>query len=290
MKKLEAYEKDQNETLKLIYEAKKSKLKLTDSEDEYAVKDLIKNKYNTILDKYVEYKNSKNCLESIKQFPFSDLEKRALIHCYEYSTKALSNLKKEIKLNQPNALRSICTYCGINNPGTYDHYIPKSQYPEYSVYGPNLIPCCNECNGIKGDRWKDEGDKRLFFHFYYDSSPTIQIIESIITIEDDEPKVRFDFIKNNGNFEYETLENSFIIENHFRRLDLLNRFRDSCNSYLAETINSLRAHKKFDEISIIDFLKEEHVGIVETYGINHWKSIAIKGMIDSTEFISFCSS
>jgi hypothetical protein len=288
MKKLIAYEEKQNETLKLIYESKTAIFKLDDSKDEYKVKDLIGNKYDTILERYDHYKEFKNHLEDISEYTFNDLEKKALIHCYEISTKALSNLKKQIKMNQPRALRNMCNYCGINNPGTYDHYIPKSEHPEYSVYGPNLMLCCSECNSKKSDDWKDINNKRYFLNFYYDTTPNVQIVECIITIEDDDLKVEFQFIKNNVDFEYKNLSNSCIVENHYTRLNLLNRFRDSCNSYIDETINSLKAHKKLDKESIINFLIEEHKAIVETYGINHWKSIAIKGMIDSGGFITYC--
>lgn len=290
MKNLTAYEEQQNETLKSIYEAKKAVFKLKNGVEEYKVKTIVENKHGEIIERYAEYIKNKRQLENIDDSPCDDLEKIALIHCYENSTKSLNILKKGIKMNQPRALRSICNYCGINNPGTYDHYLPKSGYPEFSVYGPNLVPCCGECNGKKGDNWRSEDNKRYFFNFYYDEIPNLQIIESIVTIEDNEPKIKFQFIKKNGEFEYKNLENSFMIEKHYTILNLLDRYRDSCNSYIDETRNSLIAHKKYDEKSIIEFLSEEYVGVVETYGINHWKGITLKGMINSSGFVKYCRS
>jgi len=290
MKNLLAYEEEQEETLKLIYNAKRSKVKLKDSDDEYDVKELIKNKYDAITERYNDYDRLKNQLEDINDSTLSDLEKKAMINCYEKSTGSLSSLKKRIRLKQPKELQSICAYCGINYPGTFDHYIPKTPYPEFSVYGPNLIPCCGECNSKKNDDWiSDKNKKRIFLNFYYDSIPNFQIIESIITIEDDVPKIQFQFIKNNSDYEYKKLINSFTTENHYIKLNLLSRFKESCNSYIKEKINSLKAHKQFDEESIKEFLNDEYVGLVETYGANYWKSVTIKGMIDSIDFITYCS-
>lgn len=53
----------------------------------------------------------------------------------------------------------VCPYCNrnfINNTGKYatsqfDHFFPKSKYPMMALSLYNLIPCCPQCNHIKGE-------------------------------------------------------------------------------------------------------------------------------------------
>jgi hypothetical protein len=40
-----------------------------------------------------------------------------------------------------------CPFCaGIGHVKTLDHYLPKSNFPLYSVLPANLVPCCRDCN------------------------------------------------------------------------------------------------------------------------------------------------
>lgn len=289
MKKLSAYENDQENILKAIYKAKTSKFESNRDKTIYEVKEVVSNKHKEIVDRYAEYLTNKISLENITNSCCNDIDNKALRHCYEKSTKALNILKKNIKESQAIEVRSICGYCGINSPGTFDHYLPLSIFPEFAVYGPNLIPCCGDCNSKKGAEWKDINNTRYFINLYYDEIPDIAIIEAIIKIEADSPKIEFKFIQNSRGFEYEKVKDREIVKYHYDKLELLNRFRDSCDSYISEIIKSLKCHKKFNKSEILEFLKDEYDGIVESYGINHWKSITLKGMINSGDFINFCT-
>jgi hypothetical protein len=43
-----------------------------------------------------------------------------------------------------------CPFCGgIGQVHTLDHYLPKSNFPIYSVLPENLVPCCRDCNSGK---------------------------------------------------------------------------------------------------------------------------------------------
>lgn len=39
-----------------------------------------------------------------------------------------------------------CPLCGLGQASTLDHYLPKSKYPQFSVFPSNLVPACHECN------------------------------------------------------------------------------------------------------------------------------------------------
>jgi hypothetical protein len=43
-----------------------------------------------------------------------------------------------------------CPFCGgIGQVHTLDHFLPKSNFPVYSVLPDNLVPCCRDCNSGK---------------------------------------------------------------------------------------------------------------------------------------------
>lgn len=45
-----------------------------------------------------------------------------------------------------------CPMCGSSTVGTVEHYLPKTPFPEFSVFSWNLIPSCNSCNQKRGSK------------------------------------------------------------------------------------------------------------------------------------------
>lgn len=40
-----------------------------------------------------------------------------------------------------------CPFCGgIGDPTNLDHFLPKAEYPQFSIYPSNLVPSCRDCN------------------------------------------------------------------------------------------------------------------------------------------------
>ena len=66
------------------------------------------------------------------------------------------------------AASSICPACGFGNVYTLDHYLPKTKYPQFSVFPANLVPCCRDCNIIKGT-WQSRKQGEQVIHPYFDS-------------------------------------------------------------------------------------------------------------------------
>ncbi|WP_409281475.1 hypothetical protein [Pseudomonas defluvii] len=45
-----------------------------------------------------------------------------------------------------------CPMCGSSTLGTVEHYLPKTPFPEFSVFSWNLIPSCASCNQKRGSK------------------------------------------------------------------------------------------------------------------------------------------
>ncbi len=63
-----------------------------------------------------------------------------------------------------------CPMCGSPMTGTLDHYLPKEEYPEFSIYSRNLVPACSACNsGSKRQTYKGAATPERFLHPYFDA-------------------------------------------------------------------------------------------------------------------------
>jgi hypothetical protein len=63
-----------------------------------------------------------------------------------------NHYREFVKINN----NGICPFCGLTTLRSYemegheayDHYLPKEQYPTYSINFRNLVPTCHGCNSI----------------------------------------------------------------------------------------------------------------------------------------------
>lgn len=62
----------------------------------------------------------------------------------------------------------VCPMCGSFGTGQADHFVPKTAYPEFSLFSRNLVPAC-KCNQTKSASYKSALGARIF-HPYFDKS------------------------------------------------------------------------------------------------------------------------
>lgn len=71
------------------------------------------------------------------------------------------------RMRRKDGLKS-CPICGSPVTGDLDHYLPRIDYPEFSIMRANLVPACTHCNsGVKGTTIHG-GEPRRFIHPYFD--------------------------------------------------------------------------------------------------------------------------
>ncbi|MGC4234550.1 MAG: hypothetical protein QM594_16330 [Niabella sp.] len=99
----------------------------------------------------------------------SRVNKAKLTSYYKYrlaNTKMANGRKfyDEIILSAP---QNTCPYCTIRTVKTIDHFLPKGEYPSYSITPANLVPSCTDCNIGKKTSYPTSQDNQTF-HPYFD--------------------------------------------------------------------------------------------------------------------------
>jgi hypothetical protein len=97
-----------------------------------------------------------------------------LIDAYESPPNAVAPLKEAV---QDKVSPIVCPMCGSLKTGTADHYFPKKQYPEFSIYSWNLVPAC-DCNTKRGSTLFGEVADEWIIHPYFET----KLAQRILTV------------------------------------------------------------------------------------------------------------
>lgn len=95
------------------------------------------------------------------------VDKAKMVSYYEYRILDKPNGRifyDELILSAP---QNICPYCTIRIVKTIDHFLPKSEYPSYSITPFNLVPSCRDCNTDKKISYPTNSNDQTF-HPYFD--------------------------------------------------------------------------------------------------------------------------
>lgn len=225
-------------------------------------------------------------LEVLPASPFTLAQGQMLRHCYEVETEPLSKLKVEILEQQAGVWQATCAYCGINFPATVEHYLPKSEFPEYSVCSYNLLPACAECNGIKGTKWCDPNGRKLI-HFYYDPIPEgVRWLHARVRLEEGVPSMQF-WLEQPA-----SLDAAFfrLVQEHYDALKLLKRYGRCAVKLLAEAAaKASRLGRTAGPVLAPGLLAKVFTDMAdekaESHGHNYWEVAAFLGMAQSPTFL-----
>lgn len=212
---------------------------------------------------------------------FSDSEKDALIDLYKYKSTVIRNIKNKILDSQIRTINATCQYCTLNSVETLDHFIPKEEFPEFSVNPLNLFPCCPTCNSKKSYLCFD-GEQGLFLNLYLDELPNKKYLKAEFDFGDNIPLVNFSLYNPEriDSVDFRT------IQNHYEKLNLLERMRAKSDEVVTEIINTLKTYYRInsDIKSLKNFIKVEEGENKEAYGYNYWKSVLRLSLIQYDEF------
>lgn len=223
-----------------------------------------------------------NTLENIDIYGHTEVEKDDLLKLYSYKNSVIKSLKVKITTTDANRIINTCPNCTISEINSFDHYLPKGKFPEFIVNPKNLFPSCSICNGYKNEVWIDTG-KRLFLNLYLDLLPDEQYLFPRLTIDEDVVTATF-HLQNNGNISNNLFE---IIETHYSRLHLLERFSANIHEVitsLENTITSFMDKLPLNEIK--NSILEKSTLDKMAFGYNYWKSILEIELVNNAEYMN----
>lgn len=221
-----------------------------------------------------------NTLELAVPRACSKQEVDDLKELYDYDSYVLRELKVDLTTT-PTGRIVKCQNCTINDVNTFDHLLPQSEFPEFIVNPKNLICSCGDCNGRKGNIWRENGT-RTSLNLYLDILPDVQYL----------------YVNNEvGNFVIETTfflsqpqgmdDDLFAkIESHYKRLDLLRRFSEGAYSVISSlktVIEPLRDYHDLPEVQMIvkQSIEKERIA----FGYNYWQSILKLELVTNDDFM-----
>lgn len=231
--------------------------------------------YNTY-----DYLGSVNDLDKLIPLNISDEEKEIWINLY---TNHLSRKNKPARRYYSEimsyARNNLCPLCQLEAVSELDHYMPKSIFPEFSIYHKNLIPICHTCNNLK-----ETNNDIIFPHLYYEDI-------------DGEELLKVYMVSRNGTIVWKFyVEDSLSdlgisYKNMFDYLSLGEKYEvkaidEFCS--LHQTILSIY------HISITKELRKEFLGNLfereiirfETeYGLNHWRTALYKAFLNNIDYL-----
>ncbi|MDB5014657.1 MAG: phage-related protein, partial [Daejeonella sp.] len=105
-------------------------------------RDALTTAFSTIRARFTEYDQlfNANSLETIAENDVHAGLKAELLGMYSYDNAAVSTLRRQLELLQPNSVRYTCQYCSLETAEEMDHVVGKDEFPEFSIHPKNLIP------------------------------------------------------------------------------------------------------------------------------------------------------
>lgn len=242
-------------------------------------KNPLENNKLDVFDAYDYYSNNAPEFSNLAAVDFENDVKTALRHTYTSSTAPLKSLKKYLKRR---FLAKVCPSCGISESNSFDHYLPKEDYPEFSCLPINLVPCCIICNSFKKTRVFDKvTQKRIFFHPYYDRLPKVRFLDIQVEFLEDSVEVEFVITQHN----YMTADLTERLSSHFEKLNLSERYYDnglfSIGSILEGLVNF---HKSGGASLVSEELKKTAIDYRGKRGHNNWNYLLYWALSENEEF------
>lgn len=233
-----------------------------------------------VLAAYRVYEDAAPEVGGLDEVPLTDPQKEAMRHAFTVETEPMTTLRGNL-LKRTTVAR--CPFCGINESSTLDHYLPKEQYPEFSVFPKNLVPSCAVCNTRKRDRILDDGTNvRMFLHPCYDVIPEMEFLTVRTRMEVGALILSYRLTRPNGML----LPTFQHLRSHFTELDLADRYRRMGLEHIGGQYPALRRAygSGQDAERVAEKLVEGAVDFEEVSGPNYWLAKLYRSLAANDDF------
>jgi hypothetical protein len=173
-----------------------------------------------------------------------------------------------------------CPLCGdIGQVRTLDHYVPKANFPLYSVMPGNLIPCCRDCNSEKLDAFSATPEGQTLHPYFDDDKFFSEQWVAARVIPSNPPVIEYYVSPPNG---WSPLEKSRVAA-HFEEYRLAKRFSVEAAADLPETIATRTTTlQNYNSYKYSDYLLEKSNNL--SLPINNWRRVMFACLAADTWF------
>ncbi|MBQ0075732.1 MAG: HNH endonuclease [Bacteroidales bacterium] len=219
---------------------------------------------------YRTYDHNSGTITEVEDKTFSLTKRTALYNLYDKTQlgQSLSYIRAELM-----SVVDICPMCGIMPSSQLDHLMPRKDYKSLSVCRLNLVPTCGVCNNKKR-----KGDPSGFVHAYYDHKlENIPFFEIEIHSNPINHRMSWKFSINRAIIADNALADK--VEHQISVIKLFRRLYKETNTLLADILSSnITSQHQLDTILAYEY------GKYERYGMNDWRRVFLKSLIDSPCF------
>lgn len=189
----------------------------------------------------------------------------------------IRNKRNEHDLNE-------CPSCGYPfAPDTLDHFVPKDEWPEFSIFPNNLVPQCRGCAPIKSSKYFcNINNTAKFIHPIYSDILSKIGFKVIVEFNGIEPNFKISYT-----FEDPSPLSDADLERIKRHLDLLkvtSRFRGYCLREYRSWKNKIK-YQKFD-------IEKVFLSFISTNSNSpdfhkNWSSAFYKGILENRQVLDY---
>jgi 5-methylcytosine-specific restriction endonuclease McrA len=192
-----------------------------------------------------------------------------------YAGKCLYDLRAEVL----SAARGKCPFCEISAATTVDHYLPKTHYPEFSIYPLNLVPLCADCNLKKRDQSPTYYSR--YPHVYLDPPINCDYLVAQVDLSAGLP------VMYSIDWQADVpVELKIAVERGVEDLDLLARYSEEAADELAGQANSFKDQAiRFGLNALSKHIKLLEHGYSIRFGRNHWRVALFRSLSGDLEFL-----
>lgn len=173
-----------------------------------------------------------------------------------------------------------CPLCsGIGHVRTLDHYLPKANFPIYSVMPTNLVPCCRDCNSEKLNAFANLKYKQTL-HPYFDHSRFFDDKWVYARVIQQTPPVLEYFVSPP---EHWCDEDKYRAQSHFIEYNLAEKFSVEAAADIPETVQIRRTiMSNISPIEFSDYLYEK--ANTPNIPINNWRRVMFSALAENLWF------
>jgi hypothetical protein len=175
-----------------------------------------------------------------------------------------------------------CPLCGgVGHVRTLDHYLPKANFPVYSVLPANLVPCCRDCNSEKLNAFAAaRGLQTLHPYFDNDRFFDERWVHARV-VQSDPPVIEF-FVAPPLNWD---ADDKSRVQSHFVEYGLADKFSTEAAADLPETIQTRRTTMLASSpADFSSYLNEKSQTLA--LPINNWRRVMFAALANDFWFCS----